>query len=166
MRQSGSAVRTREKDMVTCLQEVEIYHIKLGLACIAIMKNALVICVVAVDLKLYKLGPRMGILVYVFTIGLLRAVTVYVMTIGLCRAVTVNILALGLLKAFTVYVMTIGLCRAIRENILTFGLLRALMEYVMTIGLFWHRIHIMTIVNALVLIHGMMAEGVLAEEWD
>jgi hypothetical protein len=140
MRQSGSAVRTREKDMVTCLQEVEVYHIKLGLACIAIMKNALVICVVAVDLKLYKLGPRMGILVYVFTIGLLRAVTVYVMTIGLCRA--------------------------IRENILTFGLLRALMEYVMTIGLFWHRIHIMTIVNALVLIHGMMAEGVLAEEWD
>ena len=101
------------KFTVTRVVEVEMYHIKLGLAWIAIMKNAMVICVVAAGIKLYKLGPCMEILVNAFTIGLLRAVTVYVMPIGLCRAVM--------------------------ENIPAFGLLRALMEYVMTIGLFWHR---------------------------
>ena len=61
------------KFTVTRVVEVEMYHIKLGLAWIAIMKNAMVICVVAAGIKLYKLGPCMEILVNAFTIGLLRA---------------------------------------------------------------------------------------------
>ena len=52
--------------------EVAKYHIKVGLAWIAVRSNLLVTCLVDVVLQLFKLGHRMALMGFVLTIGLLQ----------------------------------------------------------------------------------------------